>query len=190
MCSCFPFLYLVMKFVYIFCHCKQNTFGKNIRCATTQISAKLHILFHLTKRSLCLDASVDSEKNSFIRKNSFQIFFPIFQKCFCYRKDFVSFFYWYFTVVPFDTFFLVRAIFTFLTLINIFFTDISGFRFRMNWKNLNKTLKYCLIYIKYLFLCERNIVILQKTLLGFDYAAGESRKVTFFDTEVFKGFTL
>ena len=111
--------------------------------------------------------------------------------CFCwFWEDFVSFFYWYFTVVPFDTFFLVRAIFTFLTLINIFFTDISGFRFRMNWKNLNKTLKYCLIYIKYLFLCERNIVILQKTLLGFDYAAGESRKVTFFDTEVFKGFPL
>ena len=130
MCSCFPFLYLVMKFVYVFCHCKQNTFCKNIRCATTQISAKLHILFHLTKRSLCLDASVDSEKNSFVRKNPFQIFFPIFQKCFCYRKDFVSFFYWCFTVVPFDTFFLLRAIFTFLTLINVFFTDISGFRFR------------------------------------------------------------
>lgn len=130
MFSCFSFLYLIMKFVHIFCHCKQNTFGKNIRCATAQISAKPHILLQLTKRSFCLDVSVYSEKNPFVRKNPFQIFFPIFQKCFCYRKDFVSPLYWCFTVVPFDTFFLVRAIFTFLTLINAFFTDISGFRFR------------------------------------------------------------
>lgn len=52
--SSFPFLDFVMKFIYIFCHCQQNTFSKNIRCATTQISAKLHILFQFTKRSFCL----------------------------------------------------------------------------------------------------------------------------------------
>ena len=43
----------------------------HIRCATTQISAKLHILFQFTKSSFCLDASVYSKKNSFIRKNPF-----------------------------------------------------------------------------------------------------------------------
>ena len=127
MYSRFPFLDFVMKFIYIFGHCQQNTFSKNIRCATTQISAKLHILFQFTKRSFCLDASGYSKKNSFIRKNPFQIFFSILKKYFCYRKHFVSFFDWCFTVVPFDTLFLVRAIFTFLTLINAFFTDISGF---------------------------------------------------------------
>lgn len=130
MSSRFPFLDFVMKFIYIFGHCQQNTFSKNIRCATTQISAKLHVLFQLTKRSFCLDASVYSKKNSFLRKNPFQIFFSIFQKCFCYGKHFVSLFYWCFTVIPLDTLFLVRAIFTFFTLINGFFTDLSGFRFR------------------------------------------------------------
>lgn len=30
MLSCFPFLYLVVEFVYISCHCKQNTLSKNI----------------------------------------------------------------------------------------------------------------------------------------------------------------
>ena len=128
--SSFPFLDFVMKFIYIFCHCQQNTFSKNIRCATTQISAKLHILFQFTKRSFCLDASIYSKKNSFVRKNPLQIFLPIFQKCFCYEKHFVSLFYWCFTVIPLDALFLVRTIFTFLTLLNVFFTDISGFRFR------------------------------------------------------------
>ncbi len=130
MLSCFFFLYLVVKFVHIFCHCKKNTFGKNIRCAMAQIPAKLHILFQLSKRAFCLDASVFSKENSFVRENPFQIFFSIFQKCFCYRKYFVSFFHWGFTIVPFDTLFLVRAAVTFLTLINIFLTDVSGFRFR------------------------------------------------------------
>ena len=112
MSSHFSFLDFIMKFIYIFCHCQQNTFSKNIRCAATQISAKLHILFQFTKRSFCLDASVYSKKNSFVRENPFQILLSIFQKCFCHRKHFVSFFYWCFTVVPFDTFFLVRTIFT------------------------------------------------------------------------------
>lgn len=118
--SSFPFLDFVMKFIYIFCHCQQNTFSKNIRCATTQISAKLHILFQFTKRSFCLDASIYSKKNSFVRKNPLQIFLPIFQKCFCYGKHFVSLFYWCFTVIPLDALFLVRTIFTFFTLINVF----------------------------------------------------------------------
>ena len=104
-----------------------NAFSKNIWCATTQISTKLHILFQLTKRAFRLDASVYSKKNSFVRENSFQIFFSIFQKCFCYRKHFVSFFHWSFTVVSFDTIFLIRTAFAFLTLINIFLTDISSF---------------------------------------------------------------
>ena len=109
MSSHFSFLDFIMKFIYIFCHCQQNTFSKNIRCAATQISAKLHIMFQFTKRSFCLDASVYSKKNSFVRENPFQILLSIFQKCFCHRKHFVSFFYWCFTVVPFDTLFLVRA---------------------------------------------------------------------------------
>ena len=53
-----------------------------------------------------------------------------FKNVFATRKHFVSLFYWCFTVIPLDTLFLVRAIFTFFTLINGFFTDVSGFRFR------------------------------------------------------------
>lgn len=118
------FLFSLFGFCYEvylhFCHCQQNTFSKNIRCATTQISAKLHILFQFTKRSFCLDASIYSKKNSFVRKNPLQIFLPIFQKCFCYGKHFVSLFYWCFTVIPLDALFLVRTIFTFFTLINVY----------------------------------------------------------------------
>lgn len=118
------FLFFLFGFYYEvylhFCHCQQNTFSKNVRRAATQISAKLHILFQFTKRAFCLDTSVYSKKNSFVRKNTLQIFLSIFQKCFCYRKHFVSFFQWCFTVVSFDALFLVRAIFTFFALINAF----------------------------------------------------------------------
>lgn len=48
----FPF-YILMKFIYISFHCKQNTFCKNIWHATAHISSELHVV---------VDASVCPKK--------------------------------------------------------------------------------------------------------------------------------
>ncbi len=107
----------VMKFVDVIPNSQNNALSCDIFFPAIKISTKLHVFFYVCKGTLCLNAPIHSQLCTVFAGYSFQCFLTLLFHLFGNVQDFLTFFYWGFAVVAFDTFCFVWTIRTITTLV-------------------------------------------------------------------------
>ena len=102
-------LYLLVQFEDIVCQCQQNGLPQDIRTPSRKKAAKSKGSLDLCKDTLCLDAAVHPQDDSFCTLDPCKVLFTLSLKDLGNLQSLGSFLHWYLAVVAMDALLLSFA---------------------------------------------------------------------------------